>query len=171
MWGAGGVALVRGQGRGTWGGRAAWEGRVQGGGGRELQVLALDRLLRPQADVALAWGRAERAAGGRARGLRRLARRLHTRRWTTIEGLGPGMKGRHPQKLAASTRPAVAAKPSRLSGNDLPPGDAARTCWTSPAVIGCCCAQHPACRTSVHRRFRTRGTPWAWRTRTSRPPA
>ena len=62
-------------------------------------VVALNRLLRPQADVALAWGRAERTAGGaRSRGLRRLARRLHTRRWTTIEGLGPGMKGCHPQE-------------------------------------------------------------------------
>src|SRR5262245_46740958 len=79
---------------------------------------------------------------------------------------GRRRKGATHRRLAVSRTPAVTARPSRLREEGLLPVDAARTCRTSFAVIGCCCAQHPACRTSVHRRFKTRGTPWAWRTRT-----
>ena len=66
VWGAGGVALVRGQGRGTWGGRAAWEGRVQRGWRAGAPGSGARPPPRPQADVALAWGRAERTAAGGA---------------------------------------------------------------------------------------------------------
>ena len=70
-------------------------------------------------------------------------------------------KGATHRRLATSRTPAVTARVRRRRETGGPPVDAARTRRTSLAVIGCCCAQHPACKTSVHRRFRTRATPWA----------
>ena len=102
-------------------------------------------------------------------GLPHLLRRLHRRSCTARDRQGPGTEGGDPQEArheqdacrhGEGEPPPRDRRATRGRGQDLP----------DELYGGCCCAQHPACKTSVHRRFRTRGTPWAWRTTAWRAP-